>query len=221
MALDGILYIGTTRGNLWRVPLQALARATRIVLEAPPGRGLGQASLEVRAPLLATSNRILVATMDGTLRGFEPRPFRLVHSWTSTLGPPGVYQMSSQGCALAGPVLAPEGNRIYLALRDRVLALDPEDGQVAWERPLEELAETPPACWRDTLLVGLQTSRLLVLDRSNGEPLATWELPGPPTAGPEIWGDQVTLGFADGMIRCYDLSASAKASSDPWQPDSP
>ena len=144
MALDGILYIGTTRGNLWRVPLQALARATRIVLEAPPGRGLGQASLEVRAPLLATSNRILVATMDGTLRGFEPRPFRLVHSWTSTLGPPGVYQMSSQGCALAGPVLAPEGNRIYLALRDRVLALDPEDGQVAWERPLEELAETPP-----------------------------------------------------------------------------
>ena len=215
VALDGIMYLGTTRGNLWRVPLMALDRATRIVLEAPPERGLGQASLEVRAPLLATSNRILVATMDGTLRGYEPRPVRLVPSWTTTLGPPGVYQMSSQGRALAGPVLAPEGTRVYLALRDRVVALSPEDGHTIWERPLDEKAETPPACWRDTLLVGLQTSRLLVLDRSSGEPLSAWELPGPPTAGPEVWGDQVTLGFADGTIRCYDLSDSARASSNP------
>ena len=99
--------------------------------------------------------------------------------------------------------------------RDRVVALGPEDGHVIWERPLDEKAETPPACWRDTLLVGLQTSRLLVLDRSSGEPLSAWELPGPPTAGPEVWGDQVTLGFADGTIRCYDLSASARASSNP------
>lgn len=215
VALDGILYTGTTRGNLWRVPLQALDRATRILLEAPSERGLGLASREVRAPLLVASNRILVATMDGTLRGFEPRPIRLVPSWTTTLGPPGVYQMSSQGRALAGPVLAPEETQVYLALRDRVVALSPDDGQVVWERPLDEKAETPPACWRDTLLVGLQTSRLLVLDRSSGEPLSALDLPGPPTAGPEVWGDLVTLGFADGTIRCYDLSASAKASSSP------
>ncbi len=215
VALDGILYAGTTHGNLWRVPLQTLDGARKLTLEAPAGRNLGQASLEVRAPLVASSNRILVATMDGTLRGFEPRPLRLIPSWTTALGPPGVYQATGHGRALAGPVLAPEETRVYVALRDLVVALSPDKGEVVWERPLDERAQTPPACWRDLLLVGLETARLLILDRSTGEPRESLELPGPPTAGPEVWGDLVTLGFADGTIRCYDLSAWARASNNP------
>jgi len=218
-ALDGILYAADTRGNLWRILIHDLSQRQVLALKVSTDRGLGEAAREVKAPILALRNRILVATMDGTLHAFESRPGRIAPLWSTPLGPPGVYQSSRRGLALGAPVPDPVEPRVYLSLRDRVAAIHTETGQVAWESPLQDAVETRPALWRDQLLVGLCAGRLLALDRERGTLAWSLDLPACPSAGPALWGDQVVLGFTDGTIRCYDLAPqpspipSPKASS--------
>lgn len=218
-AMDGILYAATLRGALWRIPLQAPEQAVRLPLKLDSDRGLGEAAREVRGPVLAVDERILVATMGGTLHGFKPGLGKLLPAWRATLGPEGIYQCSAQGIPLAAPVADPARPIAYLGLRDRVVAVDAEAGKVLWERVLPEKVATRPACWREALVVGLEDGKLLALDRAGGQSLWSLGLPAAPTAGPTVWGDLVTLGFADGRVQCYDLSPGAptgpKASSSP------
>ncbi len=220
-ALDGILYAATINGVVWRVQLQDLGQSQRLTLAVPGDRGLGYAAREVRAPIVALHDRILVTTMDGTLHAFEPGAGRAVALWSTTLGPPGLYQCSSRGLALGAPVPDPVAPLVYLGLRDRVVAVGTAAGQVVWERALDEKVETQPARWREQLLVGLKTGRLLALDGGSGATLWSLDLPGLPTAGPTVWGDQVFLGFADGTVRCYDLSPLAPGSPSPSASSSP
>lgn len=215
----GILYAATIRGNLWEVPLEALDEAHRVALQPLPDRGVGGAAREVRAAVTALRNRVLVATMDGTLHAFEPGPRGLTPAWRRPLGPAGVYQSSTEGQALPQPLPDPQDPTVYLSLRDRVSAVETETGALKWDRPLDEPVATRPAFWREHLVVGLETARLLVLDRATGKPLWALRLPDVPTAGPAVWQDLVTLGFANGVVQCYDLSALAppapSASSSP------
>ncbi len=214
-ALDGILYVASTRGNLWRIQIHDLEQRQLLPLKVSSDHGLGDAAREVRAPILALRNRILVATMDGTLHAFEPRPGRMTPLWSTPLGPPGVYHSSRRGLALAAPLPDPLESQVYLSLRDRVVAVHTETGRVAWESLLEDRVETRPARWRDQLLVGLRGGRLLALERATGAIAWSLDLPGSPSAGPVIWGDQLVLGFTDGMVRCYDLASSPPPSPSP------
>lgn len=209
--LGNVMYAATVRGNLWRIPLEAPAQATRTRIEAAPDRGVGGAAREVRASLLAHDDRVYVATMDGTLHCFAHAPASERRLWRRTLGPAGVYHSSPDGLALLEPRLDPlmADAVVYMSLVDRVVAVDGETGDVLWTRRLPERVVTRPAFWQGLLLVGLGSKAVMALDRTTGEPQWTLRLPAVPTAGPAPWQNLLQVGFGDGWIRCYDLASLA------------
>ena len=81
----------------------------------------------------------------------------------------------------------------------QVQAIDPEDGQVLWKRPVEGLP-TSPACHGKRLMVGTSTHNLVGLKTRSGRHDWTQRLAGALAVEPLVYGGGVYAGALDGRI---------------------
>lgn len=92
----------------------------------------------------------------------------LSREWTST---------DVGGGPLAGPVLAPDGDTVYVNGRDqRLWALDTADGKAKWSVPLEFQPQTPPSVTPDGLIVagGGPDARLVGIEDDGDRAEVAW-----------------------------------------------
>jgi len=190
------VWLGSTGGRLWSVDLDALQHFR---IESLGGENQVFPSRDqVLADLLPLGDRVVVATLSGSLHCFGLDGTRL---WSRRLGV-GRVPMSQGGRLIFAPVAGPE-ERFFVSTRSRVYCLD-KAGQTVWTRPFVQGVATP-VTWNEELGVIVTDSEGLVnrLSPSDGTPLETLSIPPGPSAGPALWGQTLLVGYGDGQVRAY------------------
>lgn len=189
------VWLGSTGGRLWRVSLDNLQQ---FEVESLGGSQVFPSRDQVLADLLPLGDRVLVATLSGSLHCFGPDGARL---WTRRLGV-GRVPMSQGGRLLFAPVPGPS-ERFFVSTRSRVYCLD-KAGQTVWDRPFVQGVAAPVAYSEEqgvVLLDGLGVVNRL--SPTDGQPLDTLSIPPGPSAGPALWGQTLLVGYGDGWVRAY------------------
>jgi outer membrane protein assembly factor BamB len=106
--------------------------------------------------------------------------------------------------------IAIDGELLFVAEADRILALRAATGETAWERPFPAL--TAPIVAKSGWLMLAAGQKLTAVRAKDGSPL--WELTlGSMTAPPSIDGDRVYVSVADGRV----LALGIENGSTLWQ----
>ncbi len=157
------------------------------------------------------SDRVLVCTRDGTLRGLDRTSGALV------------WSMTMPARCFAGPLVVPpaipeehKSGIAYLPGGDGVLyALWARTGEVLWKAKLGEELVTTPVLQGDALLVNSQADVLYAVNLSDGA--LRWQYKRDPPNGfsvrgasrPTVSQGVVYAGFSDGVLAALDLKTGA------------
>jgi hypothetical protein len=195
------VWLGSTGGRLWSVDLDALQHFR---VESLGGENRVFPSRDqVLADLLPLGDRVVVATLSGSLHCFGLDEARL---WTRRLGV-GRVPMSQGGRLIFAPIAGPE-ERFFVSTKSRVYCLD-KTGQTVWDRPFVQ-GVAAPVSFNEELGVIVVDGKGVVtrLSPSDGTPLETLSIPPGPSAGPALWGQSLLVGYGDGQVRAYRWPSS-------------
>ena len=78
-----------------------------------------------------------------------------------------------------------DGELVYIGSEDgRLLALDTQDGRLAWQFQTGDMVRGVPAIWDEIVFIGSDDGNLYGLDKATGAPVWRYRLGGAITAGP-------------------------------------
>jgi len=157
---------------------------------------------------VVTTNGVLYAFDGGARtrwREHEIRPF-----WMQmyVMGVPGVPKPPVQSgflwflklsdAATSSPVIS--GNKLYIGLNTKLIAVDLENRKELWEFETKETIRSSPAVIDSTIYVGSEDGRLYAVDTASGEELWHFQTGSKITSSPAVVDGIVYVGSHDGNL---------------------
>jgi outer membrane protein assembly factor BamB len=168
--------------------VRAFARST--------GRLVWSEAADTRWPPLVANGRLVIVLPNG-IRAMQAETGNTV--WDHSLADPVSALPLAHGALLFVPT---EGSE--------VLALDVNDGRVAWRRPLGAVTRHPFAALESMIVATLVDGRVIALDAASGEP--RWERSLPGTLSPPATArDRVFVGSTNNFFYALDADNGKEA----------
>lgn len=215
-----VLYACTTAGHLHFVNLNNIQEIGMV--KNLPHASSSTICKEVRVPLVAGSNNILLVTMDGTISNYS-----LFHKmgndfkgpelrWSQHLPSQHPYHTNHWGVPVLRPLVDEANEAIFINTKDCVHARDYETGAELWRHRVPQGLSCPPLRWSRYLLVvsepkGNIPAKITALDPSDGHTIASQPLRDAPSCEPVIWTNYLVVGYHNGYAECYDLAGGTTA----------
>lgn len=193
LVIGGRAYVGTLGGLILCMDI----RTGKLIWTA-------RATGEVKSSLTRSGKQVVVGDYGGRITAFSARNGRI--KWRTTS--PGRF-LGGSGTFYANPAAA--YGRIYASnVNRRILALDADDGSIAWVRVVGDWAYSSPAVSDETVYVGSYDKKLYALSAVTGGVRWTFDAGERIAGSPTVIGDLVwfsTIARIPRNGRTYALNA--------------
>ncbi|NCP04150.1 MAG: PQQ-binding-like beta-propeller repeat protein, partial [Deltaproteobacteria bacterium] len=139
--------------------------------------------------VLGKNGQLWTFSLDGQLR------------WQLSLPKPAYY---------AAPLLTEEGLFVVTAAGS-LTKIDPREGQILWQRQLENPVYATPVMSKAGLLVGDNGGQLQLIDPVSGRTLALYQTAGAIQSVPLVAGNRLYFGSRDQKLHALEILTGAPA----------